>query len=124
MLRYSAHQCANYLFVLPFPDTGCRSHDYQEGRCVKGIDQLDNFVEVVARLKLVLKLAEDLTDLVFDGVGTVSPLFEAFEIGEELPINEVAKVISDKCAVVVKGTACGKGCGPCVPAVELLHRNV
>ncbi|WP_216841081.1 hypothetical protein [Acidobacterium sp. S8] len=59
------------------------------------IDQLNDFAEVVARLELVFEFAEDLTNLVLDGVGTVCPLFEALQVGKEFLVNEVAEVVAD-----------------------------
>jgi hypothetical protein len=78
----------------------------------EGFDQLHDFAQVVAGLELVFELAEDLTDLVLDGVGAVRPLFETLQLGEELLVNEVAEVISDEGAVVVKAAAGGKRRSP------------
>jgi hypothetical protein len=66
------------------------------------IDQLDDFAEIVAGLELVLQLAEDLTNLVLDGVGTDGPLMEALEAWKELQIDEVAEVVADQRTVVVE----------------------
>ena len=41
------------------------------------IDMVDDLAEVVAARNLVLDLAEDFTDLVFDGVGAAGLLLEA-----------------------------------------------
>ena len=46
---------------------------------------LDDFPQVVAALELVLHLAEDLADLVFDRVGRVGALLEAAQVRKELP---------------------------------------
>ncbi len=54
------------------------------------VDMVNDVTEVVAALDLVFDLAEDLPDLVFDGVGAAGLLREAVEVGEELLIDEVA----------------------------------
>ncbi len=41
------------------------------------VDMLDNLAQVVAALNLVFDLAENLSDLVFDGVRAASSLLEA-----------------------------------------------
>ena len=48
------------------------------------VDVVDDLAEVVAALNLVLDLAEDLTDLVLDGVRPAGLLLEAVQVGEEL----------------------------------------
>ena len=45
----------------------------------EGIDQLDDFAEVVAGLELVFEFAEDLADLVLDGVGRSARCLKPFK---------------------------------------------
>jgi uncharacterized protein with PhoU and TrkA domain len=58
------------------------------------VDVVDDLAQVVAALDLVLDLAEDLADLVFDGVRPAGLLLEAVQVGEELPVDEVAQVVA------------------------------
>ena len=71
---------------------------------------VDDFAEVIAALNLVLDLAEDLPDLVFDGVRPGRALLEAVEVGKERLVDEVAEVIAplERC--------CGRACHPCLSA--------
>src|SRR6202022_4233012 len=61
---------------------------------VQTIDVVDDLAHVVAALDLVLDLAEDLPDLVFDRVRPAGPLLEAVEVGKELLADEVAEVVA------------------------------
>ena len=49
------------------------------------IDAVDDFPEVVAALNPVFQFAENLPDLVLDGVGTFSRGLELFEVGGRVP---------------------------------------
>ena len=46
------------------------------------VDVVDDLAQVVAALNLVLNLAEDFADLVFDGVRPGRLLLEAVQVGE------------------------------------------
>ena len=81
------------------------------------VDVVDDLAQVVAAADLVLDLAEDLTDLVFDGVGTAGALFEAVQIGEEVALDEGDQVVAGQCLMMVEGTVRGLGGGPGVPPV-------
>ncbi len=48
------------------------------------VDVVDDLAQVVAALNLVLDLAKDLADLVFDGVRSGGALLEAVQVGKEL----------------------------------------
>ena len=77
------------------------------------IDVVDDLAEVVAAGDLVLDLAEDLADFVFERVGAGGFLLEAVEIGEELPVDEVAEVVACQRDVVVDlSVFLGSGPGP------------
>ena len=65
------------------------------------VDVVDDLAQVVAALNLVLDLAEDFADLVFDGVRAGGLLLEAVQVGEELAVDEVAEVVAGQGLVVV-----------------------
>jgi hypothetical protein len=65
------------------------------------VDVVDDLTQVVAALDAVLYLAEDLADLVFDGVWAAGLLLEAVKIGEELGVDEGNEVITSQGCVVV-----------------------
>jgi uncharacterized protein with PhoU and TrkA domain len=48
------------------------------------VDVVDDLAQVVAALDAVFDLAEDLADLVFDGVRPGGAWLEAVQVGEEL----------------------------------------
>jgi hypothetical protein len=83
------------------------------------VDQVDHVAQVVAALDLVLDLAEDLADLVFDGVRPAGALLEAGQVGEQLAVDEVAQVVAGHGGVVVELAVGGLGRGPAFPAVGL-----
>jgi hypothetical protein len=66
------------------------------------VDVVDDLAQVVAAVDLVLDLAEDLADLVFDGVRPAGALLEAVQVGEELGVDEVAQVVASLGLVVVE----------------------
>ena len=63
------------------------------GAELQAIDQIDDLAQVVAALDAVLDLAEDLADLVFDGVRAGGLGFETVQVGEELLVDEVAEIV-------------------------------
>lgn len=62
---------------------------------------INDLAEIVAALYAVLNLPEDFADLVLDGIGAGGPLRESVEVGEELPIDEIQKVVAGLGLVVV-----------------------
>ena len=66
------------------------------------VNVVDDLAEVVAALDLVLNLAEDLPDFVFDGVGAAGLLLEAVQVGEKLTVHEVTQIIAGHGLVVVE----------------------
>jgi uncharacterized protein with PhoU and TrkA domain len=76
------------------------------------VDVVDDLAQVVAALDLVLDLAEDLADLVFDGVRPAGLLLEAVQVGEELAVDEVAQVVAGQRLVVVELAVLVLGRGP------------
>lgn len=78
---------------------------------------VDNLSQVIAALDLVLYLPEDLSDLLFDGVGTAGLLFELLEIGEELLIDEIPEVIAGLCVVMIQVAAFVFRRGPAIPSI-------
>jgi len=81
---------------------------------------VDNLAKVVAALNLVFDFAKDFADFVFDGVGAAGLLLEAVEIGKELDVDEVAKVIAGLRFVVIDLGVLVFGRGPFFPAVRLV----
>jgi hypothetical protein len=81
------------------------------------VDVVDDLAQVIAALDAVLYLAEDFADLVFDGVWAAGLLLEALQVGEELAIDEVEKVIAAGRSVVVDLAVLALGCGPRFPSV-------
>jgi hypothetical protein len=72
-------------------------------------------------LDLVLDLAEDLPDLVFDRVRPARLLLEAVQVGKELLVDEVAEVVAGQGRVVVELAVLVLGRGPAFPAVRLVE---
>ena len=85
---------------------------------------IDDFAQVVAALDLVLDLAEDLTDFVFDGVRAGGFLFEAMQVGEEFSIDEGDQVIAGQRFVVVDLAVFVLGGGPAIPAIGFVEDMV
>ena len=85
------------------------------------VDVVDDLAQVVAALNLVFDLAEDLADLVFDGVRAGGLLLEAVQVGEELLVDEVAEVVAGQGLVVVELAVLVLGRGPAFPAIGLVE---
>jgi hypothetical protein len=60
------------------------------------VDVLQGIPQAVATLKLVLDLAKNLANLVFDGVGAAGPLLEALQVGKQLAVDVVDQVVADQ----------------------------
>ena len=84
---------------------------------------IDDLAQVVSALNAVFNLAEDFTDLVFDGVGTSGLVFEAFQMRKEFVVYERDQVIARLRFVVIDLAVFTFGRGPTFPAV-LLGKNV
>ena len=82
---------------------------------------VDDLAEVVAALNLVFDLAENLADLVLDGVRPAGLLLEAVQIGKELDVDEIAEIIARHHLVVVDLAVLSFRCGPCLPAIGLVE---
>jgi len=68
------------------------------------VDVVDDLAQVVAALDAVLYLAENFTDLVFDGVRAGGLGLEAVQVGEELAVDELDEVVAGLRGVVVDAT--------------------
>jgi hypothetical protein len=68
-------------------------------------------------LNLVLDFAEHLADLVFDGVRATCALLEASQVGEQLAVDEVTKVIAGTRRVVIELAVGGLWRRPALPAI-------
>lgn len=66
------------------------------------VHKVDDFPEVITGLELVLELAEDLPDLVFDGVRAFGVLLELLEIWIELVIHELLEIVAGHGGKVVE----------------------
>ena len=85
---------------------------------------VDDLAQVVAALNLVLDLAEDLADLVFDRVRGWSAVVEAVQVGEELLVDEVAEVVAGQRLVVVDLAVFRLGRGPCFQRYSVLENRL
>jgi len=85
------------------------------------VDVVDDLAQVVAAVDLVLDLAEDFADLVFDGVRAIRFLFEAMQVREELAVDKVAQVVTGQGLVVVEIAFFILGRGPAFPAKGLVE---
>jgi hypothetical protein len=81
------------------------------------VDVVDDVAQDVAAVYLVLDLAEDLADLVFDGVRAGRLLLEAVQVGKQLQVDEVGKVGAGLRGIVVELTVLIFWRGPSLPAV-------
>ena len=83
---------------------------------------VDDLTEVVAALDAVLYLTEDFANFVFDGVRLIARLgLEAVEIGKELLVDEIEKVIAAQRGVVVNLAVLALRRSPRFPAVGLVE---
>ena len=86
------------------------------------VDVVDDLTKVVAALDAVLYLAEDFANFVFDGIRLIARLgLEAVEIGKELLVDEVEKVIAAGRGVVVNLAVLAFRRSPRFPAVGLVE---
>jgi len=76
------------------------------------VDVVDDVAQDVAAVYLVFDLAEDLADLVFDGVRAGRLLLEAVQVGKQFQVNEVGKVRADQRAIVVELVMLVLWCSP------------
>ena len=90
----------------------------------KLIDEVDDFAQVVAALNLVLDLAEDLTDLVFDRVRVFGGFAEPCEVGEQVAVHEIDEVVASQRNVEVDLPVGALGCRPHLPAELRLDDEV
>src|SRR6185437_15042479 len=80
------------------------------------VDVVDDFSQVVSAGNLVLDLAEDFADLVFNGVRPARLLLESMQIGKELQINELSEVATGQGLVVIELAVLALGRSPALPA--------
>ncbi|QDU20659.1 hypothetical protein ETAA1_26160 [Urbifossiella limnaea] len=85
------------------------------------VDVVDDVAEVVPALDLVFDLAEDLADLVLDGVRPARLLLEVVQVREQLLVHEVPQVVAAERLVVVDLPALVLRRGPTLPAVRLVE---
>jgi len=85
------------------------------------VDVVDDLAQVVTALDLVLDLAEDFANLVFDSVRRAGPLLETVQIGKELAIYEFGKIWPILRFIVVYLAVLALGRGPFRPAVRLVE---
>ena len=82
------------------------------------VDQFERVAQRIAALELVLDLAENLADLVFDRVGPFGSLAEAAQIGEQLAVDIVDQVRPGQRVVMVESSVLGLRRRPFRPAVR------
>jgi hypothetical protein len=88
------------------------------------LNVVDDLAKVVAALKLVLDLTEDLADLVFDSVRAGRLLPEAMQMGEELSVHEVPEIIAGGGLVVVEIAVFSLGRGPNSQLIRLVASSL
>ena len=91
---------------------------------VEFVDVVDDLAQVVAALDFVFNFPKDFADLVFDSVGPAGFLLETVQIGKELAVDEVAKVIAGLRFVVVNLAVLALWRGPFVPEVWFVQDEV
>lgn len=91
------------------------------GAEAEAVDDVDDLAEIVAALNLVLDFAEDLADLVLEGVGAGGLLLELLEVGEKGIVDEVAEVLSVHHLLVIELAGFILWGGPALPAVGLVE---
>jgi hypothetical protein len=85
------------------------------------INVINDLTQVVPALDLVFDLAEDLTNLVFDGVRPGGFLCEAMQVRKQLLVDEVAKVITGHGLVVVELAVLALRRRPGFPAIGFVE---
>ena len=85
------------------------------------VNVVEDLAQVVAALNLVLDLAEDLSNFVFEGVRASRLLLEAVQVGKELRVHEVAEVVAGHSFVVVELAVLALGRSPAFPLVGLVE---
>ena len=79
------------------------------------VDVVDDLAQVVAALDLILDLTEYLANLVFDRVRSARLLLETMQVGKELPVYEIPKVVAGQGPVVIEFAVLALGRGPSSP---------
>src|ERR1017187_9209482 len=82
------------------------------------VDFIDDLAHIVTALDFVLYLAEDLSNLVFDGIRPGSLLLESVEVWKELQVNEIAEIIAGHGGVMIKLAVLPFGRGPFRPPIR------
>ena len=82
---------------------------------------VDDLPQVVAALDAVFELAEDLANLVFDGVRPGGFLLEGVQVGEQFLIDEGEQVVAAQGGVVVDLPVFAPGRCPAFPPVWLVE---
>lgn len=85
------------------------------------IDVVDDLSQVVTAPDLVFDLAEDLPNLVFDGIRPAGPLLKAVQVRDELLVDEIAKIIAAQRLVVVEFSILAFRSCPALPAIRLVE---
>ena len=85
------------------------------------VDVVDDFAQVVTVGNLVLNLAEDLADFVFDCIRARRLLRETMEVRKELAVDEIAEIVAGQCRVVVKFPVLTLRRGPRIPAIPCVE---
>ena len=87
----------------------------------KFVNVVNDFAQVVAALNLVLNLAKDFANLVFDGVWPGRPLLETVQVGKELAVDKIAEIVAGQCLVVVELAVLVLWRGPRFPAIGFVE---
>jgi len=81
------------------------------------VDVVDDLAQVIAAVDLVLDLAENFANLVFEGIWPAGLLLESVQVRKKLAVHEFAQVVASQRFVVVELAVSPFGRGPDFPAV-------
>ncbi len=73
------------------------------------VNAINHFTQIVTALYAVFQFAENLANLVFNGVGIFGRQFELFEIRKQFVVYKVGKVITCKRVMVNFSVPCNFG---------------
>jgi len=85
----------------------------------KFVDVVNDLPQVVTALDAVFNLAEDLTNLIFDGIWAGGTLFKTHQVWEQLAVDELSQVVAGLGLFVVNLVVFAFGGGPAFPSVWL-----
>src|ERR1700682_2783023 len=85
------------------------------------VNLIDNLAQVVAALNLVLYFAKYLPNFAFNSVWTARLLLKTMQVGKELSVHKVAKIVAGQCLVVIELPVLALGRSPDFPSIGLVE---